>query len=172
MRLSEVDRKLFIQTIRELHVSDKLYEMNQYIQHGNTSTFIHCLAVAYFSYALALRLPFHFDRRCIIRGAMLHDFYLYDWHIPHESHRLHGFHHPRFALTNAKRHYKLTPVEEDIIDKHMWPLTLTKVPIYKESMLVCLVDKVCSLAETFYISPVSRELRHISSRIAPINPTL
>jgi uncharacterized protein len=135
--------------------------MNQYIQHGNTTTFTHCLCVSYYSYLAAVRLPFRFDNRSIIRGAMLHDFYLYDWHVPDKSHKLHGYKHPGFALTNARKYYELTPVEADIIEKHMWPLTLRKAPLYKEAMLVCLVDKFCSLTETFFIPAEPKELKHL-----------
>ena len=39
-------------------------------------------------------------------------------------------------------------MERDIIKKHMFPLTLTP-PAYKESLLVCLVDKACSIYEIF-----------------------
>ncbi len=161
MNLSKKDRRFFIINIRELLKNEQLFEMNQYIQHGSTTTFTHCLIVAYYSYMIALLLPLKFDTRSLIRGAMLHDFYLYDWHIPHKSHRLHGFKHPNFALCNACRHYKLNFIEKDIIKKHMWPLTINNIPLYRESLLVCLIDKICSLAETLHLPIVPKELKEL-----------
>ncbi len=141
----------FDDLLQEFHAKEHINEMKNYIQHGDTSTYQHCVRVAYYSYCLAKHLPLHFDMISLVRGAMLHDFYLYDWHIPDQSHKLHGYIHPVFALSNARRYFKLNQIEEDIISKHMWPLTLTKVPRYKESLLVCLIDKFCSLTEIFYI---------------------
>ncbi|MDD3174498.1 MAG: phosphohydrolase [Herbinix sp.] len=161
MKLSEADKNEFIRHIRELLENEKILEMNQYIQHGNTTTFSHCFVVAYYSYMATLRIPFKFDTRSVIRGAMLHDYYLYDWHIPDKSHKLHGFKHPGFALVNARKDYNLSPIEEDIIEKHMWPLTINKAPIYKEAMLVCLVDKFCSLTETLYIPFLPKDIRQL-----------
>lgn len=151
MKRCSTDITEFKELLQEFLVHEQINEMKKYIQHGNTSTYLHCIQVAYHSYCLANRLPFRYDIRSVVRGAMLHDFYLYDWHIPDPSHRLHGYVHPGFALKNARRYFKLNQIEEDIIRTHMWPLTLTKLPIYKESLLVCLVDKFCSLAETFRI---------------------
>ena len=164
MGLSVNERKEFIRIIRELLATDQVYEMRNYIQHGNTSTFTHCLVVAYYSYLLSLRLPIHYDVTSIVRGAMLHDFYLYDWHVPDKGHRLHGFVHAGFSLKNARNYFKLNPIEEDIIAKHMWPLTFNKVPVYKEALLVSIIDKFCSLAETLYIPIMPKEykkLQHI-----------
>ncbi len=149
----------FIDIIKELLRYDQLQEMQQYVQHGNTSTLEHCLMVAYCSYRLAKALPSHFDYKSIVRGAMLHDFYLYDWHIPHYSHRLHGFSHARCALDNASKLLPLNKTEADIIEHHMWPLTLRKYPRSKEAFLVCMVDKYCSLAETFHSQRYKRILR-------------
>lgn len=155
MRLNKKELRFFYNITCELVQHEKLQEMRNYIQHGDTSTFIHCITVAYFSYLLARRLRriirFDLDAKSLIRGALLHDFYLYDWHIPHESHKLHGFRHPVFALNNSRKYFKLNKIEEDIIEKHMWPLTFTRVPRFKEAFLVCMIDKYCSLAETFYI---------------------
>lgn len=161
MKLSEKEKKIFIHHIGALLEKEQLLEMHQYIQHGNTTTFTHCLIVSYYSYLFALRLPFKFDSRSIIRGAMLHDFYLYDWHIPDKAHRLHGYKHPGFAFDNASKYYSLNTIEEDIIKKHMWPLTLRRPPRYRESMLVCLTDKICSLTETFYLPMMPKEFRQL-----------
>lgn len=49
------------------------------------------------------------------------------------------------------KYFTLTPVEEDIILKHMWPLTL-KLPRYRESVLVSLADKIVSIKDTLGIA--------------------
>ena len=81
---------------------------------------------------------------------MLHDFYYYDWRDKHVEgqKRFHAFRHPRIALNNAKDLFELNEVEQDIIIKHMWPLTIM-LPTYKESYIVTLVDKYCATYELF-----------------------
>jgi uncharacterized protein len=75
------------------------------------------------------------------------------WHTPdHISpHKLHGFYHPGRALHNAQKEYHLTPREKDIIKKHMWPLTISAVPMCREAWIVTMADKWCSLMETFHV---------------------
>ena len=41
----------------------------------------------------------------------------------------------------------LTEKEQDIILKHMWPVTLI-LPKYKESFIITFVDKYCAIQET------------------------
>jgi len=152
MKLTDEEMAYFFVIIYELLQHEKLQEMKKFIQHGRTTTFIHCITVAYYSYWLTRKLRWRMDYKSLIRGALLHDFYLYDWHIPDKSHRFHGFIHPVLALKNSRKYFKLNKIEEDIIEKHMWPLTLTRIPRFKEAALVCLIDKYCSLAETFHMS--------------------
>ncbi|MDE7205798.1 MAG: phosphohydrolase, partial [Lachnospiraceae bacterium] len=65
-------------------------------------------------------------------------------------HNLHGFFHPGRALRNAKKEYRLTKRQADIIKKHMWPLTVVP-PMCREAWIVTTADKYCSLMETLYI---------------------
>ncbi|MDF2612171.1 MAG: hypothetical protein K0R92_3645 [Lachnospiraceae bacterium] len=166
MRLSDKEKKDFINHIHEFLLQEQVHEMKKYIQHGKTTTFTHCIIVAYYSYCIALRLPMKLDAKSVARGAFLHDFYLYDWHIPDKSHKLHGFVHPGFALTNARKYFILNSKEEDIIEKHMWPLTLYRFPRSYESFIVCLVDKFCSLAETLYIPVIPCDYKNIHQLIS------
>ncbi|MGN0588495.1 MAG: hypothetical protein ACI4KO_03080, partial [Ruminiclostridium sp.] len=53
---------------------------------------------------------------------------------------------------NAVRNFRLNKKELDIIRTHMWPLTLRKLPKHRESWLVCIVDKYCSILETLKIN--------------------
>lgn len=127
--------------------------MQQFIQHGDTSTLEHCVAVACYSLILAVRLGIRCDRRALVRGALLHDYFLYDWH--RHSGRWHGFTHPGAALRNALQDFHLSRREADLIGRHMFPL-LPRPPRYVEGYLVCLTDKYCSLRETFSRRPYAR----------------
>ena len=53
----------------------------------------------------------------------------------------------RMRVKNARRDFQLGEIEQDVIQKHMFPLNL-KPPKYKESALVCLADKLSALEET------------------------
>ena len=93
------------------------------------------------------------EKKELIRGALLHDYFLYDWHTQDyvSPHKLHGFYHPGRALKNAQQEYQLTPRERDIIKKHMWPLTISAMPMCREAWIVTMADKWCSLMETFHV---------------------
>jgi len=118
--------------------------MENFIQHDNINCLVHSISVSYYSYVICRFLGL--DYCAAARGGLLHDLFLYDWHTTKTRNGLHGFTHPKTALENAKKYYKLNMLEEDIIVKHMWPLTL-KMPKYKESYIVSFVDKYCSLIE-------------------------
>lgn len=150
--------------IEDLWNNEHLHDMKNYIQHRDLNCLEHSLFVSYKSYQVCRR--FNCDEVAVARGALLHDFFLYDWHDERRTEKLHGFAHPEIALENAKAHFNLTEVEKDIILKHMWPLTFKKVPKYRESLIVSLVDKYCTTMEL--ISPRTREniknLTHIISQ--------
>ena len=122
----------------------------RYIQHGNMTVNAHSMNVARYSIAISERLGIVCRQEEMIRGALLHDYFLYDWHKKDSQnpHRLHGFYHPGRALANASKEYSLTPREKDIIKKHMWPLTVVP-PMCREAWIVTAADKWCSLLETF-----------------------
>ncbi len=129
--------------------SDNFKKTNEHIQHGNMSVNNHCINVAKYSLAISKKLRINCSQRELVRGALLHDYFLYDWHDKQRENRkrLHGFYHPGIALRNASREYKLTPRERDIIKKHMWPLTVVP-PQCREAWIVTTADKYCSLLET------------------------
>lgn len=141
---------LHLEVYRELHLlinEGNLYKNRQYIQHGTVSVLRHCIAVAICSCKIADALHLEVDRESLIRGALLHDYFLYDWHDPQNGHRPHGFTHPFTALENAKRDYQLSSREENIIVRHMFPLVPIP-PKCTEAWIVCLADKICASQET------------------------
>lgn len=140
------------QYAKDILESGNFRRSGQYIQHGRISVRNHSLRVAECSILIEEkleRLGIRCQERELVRGALLHDYFLYDWHDKNSHERLHGFYHPRVALANASREYQLSDREKDIIVKHMWPLTVTP-PRCREAWIVTTADKYCSLKETIF----------------------
>ncbi len=131
----------------------EILKMKEYPQHGNTSTYKHCEVVSYLCYKYVIEHNLNVDMDALIRGSLLHDFYLYDWHSPTGHHKLHGFSHPRVAMENAKKYFPdLSDKEANMIRSHMWPLTLLHIPTSKEAAILAMTDKYCSTMETFKLN--------------------
>lgn len=164
MKLKLKEKEEFFSILSEVLSHEKVQDMKNYVQHSDINTFDHCLRIAYYCFYFAKRLPIYFDIESLTRGAMLHDLYLYDWHKPEKWHKWHGFYHPGTALKNAKKYFTINKKEADIIYNHMWPLTLTHMPGCREALLVCLVDKCCSLGETLHLYRLIPENRFERSK--------
>lgn len=142
----------FYEEAKEILTHPIVLQMKKYNHHSQTSCYQHCVHVAYYCYKIAKIL--NWDAKALMKGGLLHDLFLYDWHdyTPGVNERLHGFEHPNKALYNAHKYFKLTRKEGDIIVKHMFPLTLT-LPSYKESYVIVLVDKYvtsCEVLDRFF----------------------
>jgi len=144
-----VFRKHFFCVIDDIISNETVQKMKDYRQHYNTSCYEHCLHVAYYTYFLTKK--FNLDYVSATRAAMLHDIFLYDWRKKYrdiEIPGLHAFVHPKIALRNAQEIFELNEKEQDIIIKHMWPLTF-HFPKYKEAYIVNLMDKYSTIKESY-----------------------
>lgn len=137
---------LFDSIHKELLSKTRFKKTIHHQHHGLTSVNQHCLNVARMSYKIAHVLNLNTRYPELIRGALLHDYFLYDWHDISNSHKFHAFSHSLVAYNNACEELVLTSTEKDIILKHMFPLTLPP-PLTIEGWLVCIVDKICSVME-------------------------
>lgn len=140
---------MFARIAKKILANPRVQEMKKFTQHGDISCYTHCLMVAIYSYKFAQKLGINLDIESLVKGALLHDFFLYDWHkkaLTFDG--WHGFSHPITAERNARYHFRLTKKQLEIISTHMWPLTFTRVPTSTEGWLVCIADKYCSLKET------------------------
>ena len=149
--MKTIDEPLY-SALTELDGGGRLSRLKGYAQHGRFSVYEHSVRVAALSLRIAAHLPFNLDRRSLARGALLHDYFLYDWHVPDRDRPRHAFHHARIALENARRDYGINEIEADIIRRHMFPL----VPIppgTMEGWIVCLADKICAAGETVMRRP-------------------
>ena len=114
------------------------------IHHGRTCRYRHSVNVARVSLLLADKLRIRVRYRDMVRGALLHDYYLYDRRVDRPRRHLRS--HAEYAHENADAEFSLTPIERDIIRNHMFPITLT-APKSREGRLVCVADKLCTVGE-------------------------
>ena len=156
MKLRHTKILFLMQSLEKLKQDPAVQSMRRFRKHGCTDIYHHCERVAFYSLCLARRLRplwqtmgLRLDYHSLVRGAFLHDFYLYDWHTQKIPHRMHASIHPTLALKNAQEHFGTTSREADIIRNHMWPLTPRHFPHSIEAAIVSLADKVCAAKETF-----------------------
>lgn len=134
----------------DIMASKNFQRTKGHIQHGSMTVHSHCMDVARYSLLINKKLGLGCNKHDLVRGALLHDYFLYDWHDKEylsQRKRLHGFHHPATALENAEKEYQLSDIQREIIRKHMWPLTVVP-PTCGEAWVVTAADKYCSLRET------------------------
>lgn len=147
----------FEEIIKDLTKNLEVNILQNEVQHYATSRYNHCESVAYYTYLICKK--FNLDYVSAARGAMLHDFYLYDWRNKDvERDEKHTSLHPKLALENASKFFELNDMEKDIISKHMWPMTLA-LPKYKETFIVTCVDKYCATKEFFFYLKNKKEYK-------------
>lgn len=126
----------------------RVLQMKEFNQHNGVSTYQHCFNVAVMSLIIFKVFGLKGCIAEMLIGAILHDYYLYDWHDGRRTpHGIHGWSHPGVALKNASEDFDLTPKQENIIASHMFPLTITKYPKSKEAVVVSIADKICAVKE-------------------------
>lgn len=130
--------RMFREITADILANPEFLKTDNY-KHHNGSILEHSVCVAYYSFRIAKKL--HLDYISTARGALMHDFFLYDWRAPSSGEiKHHGHEHPKTAFSNASRYFTISRTERDIILHHMWPLTLSP-PRTAEAAIVSLMDK-------------------------------
>ena len=143
-----VEREFYL-LIRDIIKTKEFQEMKKYKHHIKSNLYIHSIRVAYFCFKYHKKHKLKVSINEFVRGALLHDFYLYNLHGGTEKHRFHWIKHPKIALENAlKRYPDLTKTEQDMIKHHMFPLTIIP-PKTKAGWVVCFYDKVAAFVDRF-----------------------
>lgn len=154
----DINVQEFKEIIKDITENSSVVSLKEHVQHMKGSRYKHCYEVAYYTYVITKKLGL--DYISATRGAMLHDFYFYDWRNKgvEGQKRFHAYRHPRIALNNATENFDLNDLEKDIILKHMWPLTI-RLPRFSESYIVTFVDKYCAMREFFKFLKYKKRLK-------------
>ncbi len=144
MKQSELD-----ELIREITSTEDYARTKHMRHHIRSNVYDHSLKVAELLLRHHKRFRTKTELRELIRGALLHDYYLYDRKKNRSAHRFHGWIHPRHALKNALRAYPdLSRTERDMIRRHMFPLTILP-PKTSGGWLICFYDKIAAMDDLF-----------------------
>ena len=150
-------KEKFLEIINDILANKSIQNLKLYKHHYAYTRLEHCLSVSYYTYVICKFL--HLDYKSAARAALLHDLFFYDCEDKLSRPKNHIKNHPKIALENANKLFNLNKKEQDIILKHMWPLTFSP-PKYLESFIVTIVDKYCAFKEwsmycAFYILKIA-----------------
>lgn len=142
-------RALMKKMIKEVseHENSQFDDMEKFMQHGTTTVRKHCINVAHVALFLTTKFGIEVDEEAMIRGCLLHDYFLYDWHDFHIEYLIHGWTHPGLSMRNAIRDFNIGEIEQDVIKHHMFPMT-PFLPKTKEGWAIIFADKLCAGGET------------------------
>lgn len=135
---------LYYETVKDLIDLPSVQQLDCCLQHLNTSRLQHAINVSFYSFRVARLLGR--DYRAAARAGLLHDLYYYEFKHQDLTCAEHSALHARLALANARKLTAIDHIEEDIILKHMWPMT-KGAPKYLESYIVTMADKGCTVCE-------------------------
>lgn len=139
MRLGEEEKQELENTYQELLNNPKIKMMQCIPMHRGSNCYLHSFRVAKRSIKRALRHK-KLDLHAVLLGAILHDYYLYDWRADRDKFTHHGKDHPKIAANNAKKDFGISEEIEHIIKTHMWPINFKEFPKTKEARIVGLAD--------------------------------
>ncbi|MDO4270812.1 MAG: HD domain-containing protein [Eubacteriales bacterium] len=137
----------------------RFQQLRRFQHHGvDNSVYDHSVSVAESAYGIARRMRLSEDETAsVVRAALLHDFFGYDWHgdrfrryLSHFSGlkrlgRMHAFVHGHIAADRAKMTFGLTDRECEAIARHMFPLAA--MPRTRIAWIVTLADKAVASRE-------------------------
>ena len=139
----------FLMLIRDILHTPEFKQMKHYRSHVRSTLYRHSVKVAYLCFLHHKRWKMKIDIAEFVRGALLHDFFLYDLKNVGKGYLWHWFRHPHISLENALAKYPtITEVQRDMIGNHMFPVT-PKPPRTKAGWLVCFYDKIAATSDRF-----------------------
>lgn len=150
-RQRALNDKTYMEYISDIYNDSNFAVMDKYEHHNTYTRLDHCIHVSYSTYLWLKKLaPGYRYMREACRGALLHDFFLYEWHTenPFPVPCMHAWKHPERAYLDAKKYFNISPVEKHIILTHMYPLYLG-IPSSKAAWMVIWFDKYWACREGF-----------------------
>ena len=127
---------------------EKILRMKDISMHRGSNCYLHSFKVAKKAIKKSLNRK-DINLEVLLLGAILHDYYLYDWRKDRSKLKKHGKNHPSVAIENAIRDFNISEDVKGVIKSHMWPLNIKDYPKSKEAKIVSISDKAVTIGESF-----------------------
>lgn len=145
-KITEERKKQLEEIYLTLLNDEKIQKMKLVPMHRGSNCYFHSFKVAKKAIKHALRYK-KANLEVVLFGAILHDYYLYDWRVESEKKRHHLSRHPYIAAEYAKRDFGISDRVAKIIKSHMWPVNFKEFPNTLEAHILSISDKLVATLE-------------------------
>ena len=147
MKISEEQKERLENLYQSFLNDEKILRMQDISMHRGSNCYFHCFKVAKKAIKKSLNRK-DVNLEVVLVGAILHDYYLYDWRIDRSKLKKHAKNHPDIAIDNAIKDFNISDDVKRVIKTHMWPINIKAYPNTKEAKLVSLSDKAVTIGES------------------------
>lgn len=160
------ENKEYYKIVKPILESEEFLKRKDFPHHYNESVYDHTLRVSYDCYKIGKKM--NLDYKALAIAGLLHDFYDTPWQSDFERKpflQKHGFTHAENARINALKYFPELMNEKiaSMIKTHMFPLN-KKIPEYKESWILTIVDKADSVDFIFHPTLLVKMVRKQTSK--------
>ena len=140
----------YLSVVRDILFNREFLKLKGYSHHANITRYEHSINVSYLGYKFAKKVGANAVE--LARAGLFHDMFFYELedyeNKSHNYFKSHAYTHGKVALENARKIFALSRREEEMIETHMWPLTIIP-PKYIESYIIGIVDKYSTIYELY-----------------------
>ena len=150
MKLSLEEKQRLENIYQTFSKDERILKMKEIPMHRGSNCYEHSFKVAKKAIKNSIRLfKKNIDLEVVLIGAILHDYYLYDWRSDRERLKGHAKNHEMIASENASRDFGVPPEIKKVIESHMWPFNFKSFPNTREAKIVSFADKSVATSEAF-----------------------
>ena len=143
------EQKQRLESLYQSFLNDeKILRMKDISMHRGSNCYEHSFKVAKKAIKKSLNKK-NINLEVVLLGAILHDYYLYDWRNDRSKLKKHGKNHPDIAIKNAVNDFNISEEVKKVIKTHMWPINIKDYPNTKEAKIVSISDKAVTIVESF-----------------------
>lgn len=155
-----LEEKKRLEDIYQAFLNDeKILRMKDISMHRGSNCYEHSFKVAKKAIKKSLNRK-DVNLEVVLLGAILHDYYLYDWRKDRSKLKKHGKNHPEIAINNATKDFDISEDVKKVIKSHMWPINIKDYPKSKEAKIVSISDKAVTIGESFTSKKYKQKKRY------------